>query len=70
MEKDELIGNKIQGFSFDEDQEYGHAYNNDMDIFIGVEGEIIAIEENYVNVMFDDDFWLYPIVLIHDHLID
>lgn len=55
------IGDKIKGFKFD--SSYMCGYANNMDNYIGMEGEVRSYNEytNSYNVLFEDGVsWLYP----------
>lgn len=65
-----LVGKKIKGFKFKSDTD-GIWYNPVMDVYIGVEGEIVAIRKDYgENIKVDirhsfkleaRDIWTYPL---------
>lgn len=62
----ELIGRKMEGFSFDGKI----TYNPSMDEVIGVAGTIVDASEDLVMVQFNDDKWAYPTKLAKKHLLE
>lgn len=66
---EDLIGKRVEGFSFE--LEYPNDYVSEMDEYIGVEGTIEKVnEDGYCRVGFEDgEYWHYPVEFINEHLI-
>lgn len=69
MEKQNYIGRKVKGFSFDDSNEY--SYVDGMNKHIVEIGTIQHIYDDgkSARVMFKNDFWVYPVSLIDQHLV-
>lgn len=63
----DLIGRKVRGFKFDTVELY---FDVDMQKYVGKIGVIDDIDESSVCVEFENDYWWYPISLIHEHLVE
>lgn len=71
MEKQNYIGRKVKGFSFEDGRYNLLAWNSDMQAHIG---EVGVIEEYYkysdcFGVKFKKGKWNYPALLIEQHLV-
>lgn len=69
MEKEKYIGKKIEGFKFSEDEACD--YIPEMDLVIGVEGEIthyMLDDDSFVVYFGDNVFWAYPARLVLERL--
>lgn len=70
MEKQNYIGRKVKGFSFDNGVNKV-AFADEMINYIGKIGVITSYNEDNLSfrVQFDDDYWFYPASLIDQYLI-
>lgn len=61
------IGDKAKGFRFTDLTLLGLGYYNEMDPYVGVEGEIVLFDSDKFIIKFEDHrsigtvFWTYPI---------
>jgi hypothetical protein len=63
------LGQKCKGFRFPDGVD-GVKWNEKMNKYIGEIGEIIDQRFNNITIEFGDDYWLYPISLIDEQLVN
>ena len=70
MEKQNYIGRKVKGFSFD-DEVHNVAFRDEMLKHVGEIGVITKYDEDNLSfrVEFDDDYWFYPASLIDQYIV-
>lgn len=58
------VGDKVKGFDFDPSK-YGFGNSENKKKYIGKEGVVGTIANDFFTIDFEDNWWLYPLELAH-----